>query len=492
MPSHKPGRPAFETFKRAVEEEGLLVPGDRVLAACSGGPDSVALLHLLLSLGAELPVEVLVAHFNHRLRPEADADEAFVAGLAERHGLRFVAGRADVRKFARERKLNLEEAGRRLRYDFLRRAARKLGATKIATGHTMNDQAETLLLRLVRGTGLRGLAGIAPVIHDDPCPVIRPLLRLTRPQVEEFLAAEGLEWRLDASNLDRRFIRNRVRSELLPELERNCGRRVVEHIARLADIVREEESLMDGFSREVSATLVSGSGKAGALDARVLGLLPAAMGRRVVREFIREVKGDLSGISYADVDRLLKLREGRETQVAGGLSFKREAGMVRPLCKKPALPRPFSMEWDGDGEVEVAAAGARFRGETFLNPGPAGLKFDDSRRAFFDRAALRFPLVIRNRRPGDRYRPFGAPGGKKVKELLRARGVARAERDRRPVFTSGGEIIWIPGLPAAEKAKVRPGTKRVFMVEKAQPGDEARPVGSPRKKEEKGLRRKTS
>ena len=491
MPSQKTGRLVFETFKRAVEEEGLLVPGDLVLAACSGGPDSVALLHLLLSLSPELPVEVFVAHFNHGLRPEADADEAFVAGLAGGRGLRFVSGRSDVRKFAREHRLNLEEAGRRLRYDFLRRAARKLGATKIATGHTMNDQAETLLLRLIRGTGLRGLAGIAPVIHDDPCPVVRPLLRLSRPQIEEFLTAEGLDWRLDESNLDRRFIRNRVRSELLPELERNYGRRVVEHIARLADIVREEESLMEGFSREVSAVLMSGAGKAGALDARVLGLLPVAMGRRVVREFIREVKGDLRGISYADVDRLLKLREGRETQVAGGLSFRREAGTLRPLGKKPPVLRPFRVEWDGDGEVEVEAVRARFRGENFLNPGPAGLKFDDSARAFFDRAALRFPLVIRNRRPGDRYRPFGAPGSKKVKELLRSRGVDRTERDRRPVFTSGGEIIWIPGLPAAEKVRVRPGTKRVFMVERVPPGGEARPVGSPRKKGEKGLRRKT-
>ncbi len=448
----------------------MISPGDRVLAACSGGPDSVALVALLLRLREEMPLEVVVAHFNHRLRPEAAADEAFVRGLARRLVLPLETGGKDVRREARRKRLNLEEAARGLRYEFLREAARKRGAAKIATGHTMTDQAETVLMRLFRGTGPAGLAGIEPVSGPAFCPVVRPLLGLRREDIAAYLRAEGLESRSDASNLDRRLLRNRVRLGLLPEIERGYGRRVVEHLSTLAGLAREEDELLAGFVRELADEFITRRAGETALDVRTLGLLPAALARRVAREFIRELKGDLRTVSFKDIEALLALKDGGRMTVKKGLVLGRERGRLARL--RPArAPRGFERHWDGRGTIAVA--GAAFRGTRLDRASGLSLQGDDRRRALFDLGKLRLPLLIRGRKPGDLYRPLGAPGRKKLKEILRAKGIARADRDRLPVFLSGGEIAWVPGLPVAERFKVGPSTRTVLLVEKKGGGGRA-------------------
>jgi tRNA(Ile)-lysidine synthase len=451
------------TFRETVRRHAMVSPGDRVLAACSGGPDSVALVALLLKLREQMPLEVIVAHFNHRLRPEAAADEAFVRDLARSLVLPLVCGAKDVRREAGRKRLNLEEAARGLRYEFLREAARKRGATRIATGHTMNDQAETVLMRLFRGTGLTGLAGIEPVSGPAGCPIVRPLLGLKRGDIEAFLRAEGLESRADASNLDRRLLRNRVRLGLLPEIERSYGPRVVEHLATLASLAREEDELLDGFVRELADEFITRRAGETALDVKTLALLPPALARRVVREFIRELKGDLRAVSFKDIETVLGLREGGRTTVKKGLALRREGG--RLLRDRPErAPRAFERRWDGRGTIAVA--GAAFRGTRLDRDSGLSLHGDDRRRVLLDLEKLRLPLLIRGRRPGDLYRPLGAPGRKKLTEALRARGIARGDRDRSPLFLSRGEIVWVPGLPVAEKFKVGPSTKTVLLVEK--------------------------
>ena len=463
--------PIEREIRAAVARHGLIAPGDRVLAGCSGGPDSVALVALLLGLREEMRLEVVVAHFDHRLRPDSAADAAFVEGLARRWVLPFVAGSKDVRGEARRLRLNLEEAARELRYGFLREAARRAGATKIATGHTMDDQAETFLMRLFRGTGLTGLAAIGPLAGPAGCPVIRPLLGVRRAAVEAYLRAEGLPFRTDASNLDRKFLRNRVRLDLLPELEREYAPRLVEHLAALASLAREEDELLDAFVRELADEFITRTGGEPALDVRTLALVPPALARRVAREFIREVKGDLRSVTSADIASLLGLRDGRVRTFRKGLVLRREEGRLVRVRRPPPAARGFEVRWGGRGEVR--AAGMTFRGRTLAREAAPPLEGDDARRALLDRAKLRFPLVLRSRRPGDLYRPLGAPGRKKLKEVLRARGVPLRERDRRPVFLSGGEIVWVPGCPVAEKFKVGRGTDRIFLVERTGRGGRA-------------------
>ncbi len=443
---------------------GMIVPGDHVLAAISGGPDSVALAALLLKLREEMPLEVRLAHFNHRLRDEAPEDERFVRELARRWVLPLTVGSAEVRTHASRRKINLEDAGRDLRYRFLRRAAAAAGATKIATGHTMTDQAETVLMRLMRGTGLSGLAGIAPIVPGPPCPLVRPLLAIPGPDLRAWLDAEGLPFREDASNRDCRFLRNRIRAELLPELARRYEPQIVSHLARLAGIVREDDELLHGFVRELADEFILRTGRDITLDLKTLPLLLPALARRVVREFLREVAGSLRDISYEDVGSLLALGEGKELTIRKGLVLRREGGRVGP--KKRTTPiGSYETRWDGRGELALAAAGLRLKG-TLRKAGGSlrSLKADDRAGAHLDADQLVFPLTVRNRRPGDLYRPIGAPGRKKLKEILRAKRVPVAGRDRLPVIVSGNEIVWVPGLPVGERFKVTDDTSSVFLI----------------------------
>ena len=459
------------TFKRTALGGRMIVPGDRVLAACSGGADSVALVSLLLRLRDEMPLEVRLAHFNHGLREEAGADERFVRALARRLGLPLAAGSADVGTHAAKKKLNLEEAGRELRYAFLRRAAAAAGATKIATGHTMTDQAETVLMRLLRGTGIAGLGGIAPVVAGQPCPVVRPLLDIPGPDLRAWLEAEGIAFREDASNRDLSFLRNRIRAELLPEIERRYEPQAVRHLARLAEIAREDDELIGGFVRELADELIVRRGRDASLDLRALPLLPPALARRAAREFLREIAGGLRDISFEDVASLLALGEGKELEIRGGLVLRREAG--RAGRKRPSPPaEPYEVRWDGRGGLSLPAAGLTVRGSFAKTAGPRRrpVRGDDRRGADLDAARLEFPLLVRSRRPGDLYRPLGAPGRKKLKEILRARGVPVAERDRLPVFVSKGGIVWAPGLPVAERCRITEATAEVFSIRLARSG----------------------
>ncbi len=451
-------------FEAGVLKSGMIVPGDRVLAACSGGADSVALVSLLLKLREKMALEIAVGHFNHRLRAGAEADEAFVRDLARAWGLAFFAGVKDVRSEARAGKLNLEETARGLRYEFLRSAAGAWGATRIATGHTMNDQAETFLMRLLRGSGLSGLAGIEPVSAAGQVPVVRPLLGVLRQDVEAYLRAEGLAFREDESNADRKLLRNRIRLGLLPQMASEYAPRIVEHLARLSAIIREEDELLAAFIRELADEFIAGAGEKTTLDVRTLSFLPPALARRVAREFLRRLKGDLRAISFEDVESLLGLRDGREKTVKKGLRLRRENGRLFLLKGRKRTSRAFEVTWDGRGDV--TAAGSRFSGRVIAAGEGVPLRGDDRKRALFDLATLSFPIVVRSRRPGDLYRPLGAPGRKKLKEILRAKGIPRGARDRLPVFISRSRIIWVPGLPVAEDFKVEASTQTLFLIER--------------------------
>ncbi len=449
------------TFKRTVERYGLIKPGDTVLAACSGGPDSIALVDLLVELRREMPFDVAVAHFDHRLRPDSPADAAFVRERAKELGLPYFFGRRDVRAFARRESLNLEEAARILRYEFLRGAAKKAGANRIATGHTLTDQAETLLMRLLRGTGLTGLGGIQPVASDG---LIRPLIEIEKTDLEAYLRERGRVFRRDETNADRRLFRNRIRLELLPFLEQKFEARVVRHLGRLALILQDEERVMEDVADTVLGRTASWRNGGYEIDARELAALKPGLARRVVRAYLRELRGDLRGVTFEDVEDILALADGREKTVRQGLVVYRRGGRI---ARKPATAEPeakvFSRRWDGLSELEIPEAGLRVRGQR-LKPGDR-LVFDDRRRAYFDLKKLVFPLEIRSRKPGDTYRPLGAPGRKKLSEGLRDKGVPQADRDRTPVFVSGFDIVWAPGLPVANTYRVTALTKAILLIE---------------------------
>ncbi|MDD8027003.1 MAG: tRNA lysidine(34) synthetase TilS, partial [Acidobacteriota bacterium] len=312
--------PAYRKFRAFVLEQGLIRPGEIVLVACSGGPDSMTLLHLCLELGADEGFSTAVAHFNHGLRPRAGADERFVERAALALGLPYFAGRADVRSLARARGLGLEEAGRLARYVFLERAAAEAGAARIATGHTMNDQAETVLLRLLRGTGPWGLAGIPA---KRALSIVRPLLTIERDDVLSYLADRGIAYRRDETNRDTEILRNRIRHELIPHLENRYEPAVVHSLARLARIAADEEDWLDATAAARIKKMLGGTPSAPTLDAAALRRQPPALARRIVRAYIKTLKGDLRDVSFDDIEAIRALSEGKRLTLWKGLTIER-------------------------------------------------------------------------------------------------------------------------------------------------------------------------
>lgn len=316
--------PLREPVLEYVRRHGLLKAGDRVGVAVSGGADSVALLRLLLELGSELGIVLSVAHFHHGIRgAEADADAEFVAGLASSHKLELHQGSGDVPAHARARRASVETAARELRYRFFATLLKSGAVGKIATGHTLDDQAETVLMKTLRGAGTRGLAGIYPALHSG---LVRPLLGVRRRELEEYLRGLGQEWREDSSNRDPRHLRNRVRHELLPLLEREFNPEVTRVLAETAEVARAEEEF---WQREVERLLpeVCGGG-GGSLQLKTLLAQPLAVQRRLVRAALERAGASFDFRHGEEMLRLAQKSKGA-LELAGGWRVVRGKGELR-------------------------------------------------------------------------------------------------------------------------------------------------------------------
>jgi len=452
----------LERIKKTIQEYKLLEKKDRILIAYSGGVDSTGLLTVLLELREEWSFELFLGHFNHKLRQKADEDEQFVKRMAQKYSLPIFVGSKDVRSYARAKKLNIEEAGRKLRYDFLKKTALKIGGARIATGHTMTDQAETFIMRLMRGSGLRGLGGIFPLVEGT---IIRPLIQVEHKDIEAYLKEKGIEFRIDESNLDRRFLRNRIRLDLIPYIQENFEPEIVSSLGRIASIIREEDSFLEKIAQEKAKRAISKKNNQISLEVKSLSSFPRAMARRVVRDFISELRGNLREISFEDVESVLCLREGKEFPLRKDHVLRREQDQI--FLKSKVTPKiRYEYRWEEKGSLEIKELKLKFEGKKIRRGKSLSLDFDDQTSAFLDLGKLKFPLLVRNRSEGDRYQPLGAPGQKKLKEIMRAKGIPLSERERRPVFLSGDKIIWILGLPVSEKFKVEKGTSDIFAIKK--------------------------
>jgi tRNA(Ile)-lysidine synthase len=450
----------LDKFLETIHEFNLIQKGDKVCVACSGGRDSTALLHLFLEIQREWEISLYLSHFNHGIRNSSTDDESFVRSLASAQKIPLFVESSDVSSFAAQNKLNLEEAGRLLRYEFLDKISNTIGGAKIATGHTMSDQAETFFLRLLRGSGSRGLAGIYPVVDD--C-VIRPLLKIEREEIEGYLERKGIEYRIDESNFDTTFLRNRIRIDLIPYIQKNFDPKIIPHLGKLTSLLMEEDTFLDSLAAAKARDVLLEREDRLALDTKKLVNLPLAVQRRVVRFFIQTLRGNLRKISFEDVEQILRLNDGKEFSLKENLVLKRDSGLVFLKGEDPPKIQ-YDYSWMGDQVLNIEELSMRFEGARRENMELPSIKFDDSREAYLDWNKLKFPLRVRNRREGDRYQPLGSPGRKKLKEIQRAKDIPQFKRDKLPVFLSGDEIVWVYGLPVSEKHKVTPETKTVLIV----------------------------
>jgi tRNA(Ile)-lysidine synthase len=465
----------------AVRRHALLRDGRRVLVALSGGADSVALLFLLRELEAEGALTVAgAAHLHHGLRgSEADEDEAFCAALAARVGVPYVSERADVAAVARERKRSIEDAARTARYAFLERAAGALGAAVIAVAHTRDDQAETFLLRLLRGAGARGLGAIRPGLGR----VIRPLLDIERAALRAYLTSRGEGWREDASNRDVRVPRNRVRHDLIPFLEAHFAPAIAATLARDAALARDDEDFLREQAIELAGRIVLPDERSHTrLDAAGLAAAPRALSSRVVLHALERHAGGRS-ISFEHVDRVLTLRPGEALslpgqdvrRVADEITIRPGAAASRRTARRGGTSgtsavgsrTSFAFSLSIPGEVELAAARVAVAAVR-LHTADARPRKWEGRGAEVGVAAsmLVLPLAVRSRRPGDRFHPLGAPGPRKLQDFFVDRKVARAQRDTVPLVVDGQDrIVWVVGQSVAEDFRVTDPSRGVILLQ---------------------------
>jgi tRNA(Ile)-lysidine synthase len=468
----------------------MFKPGDAIGVAVSGGADSVSLLLLLRELQAELGVQLSVLHFNHQLRgAESDADEGFVAALAAEHRLGFFVDRQDVTAESRKTNSNLEDAARKCRYGFFSRLVNEGRVTRVAVAHTADDLAETVLAKIIRGTGLAGLAGIYPVAGH----VVRPLIEIRRAELREFLRARDASWREDATNLDETRLRARIRARLLPLLEGDFRPAIVGQLSNLAVLARQDDEFWSVLVEERFQSLAGREGRTLVLSVHDL-LAPLdfpatvsagaaalrALSTRLIRRILRELKGDLIGFTSRHVEDVLHLAtdstSGHQIVLPFGISVERcfdELRFTQRSLRVAAATKlePFSapefqrlVDLNGGVEeaIDIPDIGARLRLKVI--DWPSGARDTKHEATVADFGCLLPPLVVRNWLPGDAIRPHGRLRTRKLKYLFRERRIAVRERRRWPVLTSNGELVWARGFPVAEKYTIDGNTRKALVI----------------------------
>jgi tRNA(Ile)-lysidine synthase len=466
-----------ERVRRTIQRYALVARGERVLIALSGGADSVALLHLARELEAAGDLVVAgAAHLNHRLRGvEADEDERFCARLASHLNIPIEIERVDVRDEARRDKRSVEDAARRARYAFLERAADRLGADVIAVAHTRDDQAETFLLRLFRGSATRGLAGIRPRAGR----VVRPLLELGRDEVRAYLAEGEIAFREDASNRDLTNPRNRIRHELIPYLKGHFSPAIAAVLAREAELARVDEAALEAEAIEIADRIVltdEGDRAGLRLEASALRSVEPALASRVVRAALERFARDRF-ISFDHVQRVLALAVGGDADKGGvvdlpGQRAVRNGNVIRltPAAARrrgggEGAENSFSVSLSIPGEVLLDRQGWAVGAERLESAGEARRWSARGPRVGVAADGLALPLVVRSRRPGDRFRPLGAPGVRKLQDFLVDRKVPREERDGLPIVVDGRDrIVWVAGQAVAEDFRVTDPSQGVLLL----------------------------
>jgi len=504
-----------------IRRHDFIQPGQHILVAVSGGADSVALLYVLRELKSQFHLRLTVAHLNHKIRGRAAEEDArFVKQLAHRLRLDFVLGSADVPRLAARQGISLEMAGRKARYDFFEKTARARDCGLVATAHTADDNAETVLLMLMRGCGLQGLAGIAPRSQIGKITVIRPLLGTERRTIERCLRARKIAWREDASNADPGFLRNRVRHELLPLLGKKYNRRIKETLNRMSAVLREENDFIESIAEKAYTDAASdplrdnavagvgdpgpasakpaaacppvperpwptravGSGRRPGSSARVaqpsgpnlnwknLAKYHIAVRRRVLRHWLLANNVKSATVDFQLINRVDNLimwpGQSGVISLAGGLMVKKSCLCLIIECQLKKIIGNYRIKINIPGRTILPGAGIKVAADIgpgiwreMIKPGQFPARASLSLKAWRRRS-----IWARTWRSGDRMRPYRLDGSKKVQDIFSDAKFPAAMRRRWPIFECGREIVWIPGYRIAEGWQVSDSADNVLHL----------------------------
>jgi tRNA(Ile)-lysidine synthase len=453
----------LKKVKAWIDKHNLLPQGSSVVVACSGGPDSLVLVHMLSRLIKDYDLSLAAAHVDHMFRgKEAQADAQFVAAFCRQLGLRCYQTAIDVPRYMEENGLSAEEAARIVRYSYLRKVANKLGGALIATGHHRDDQAETVLMHLLRGSGGEGLGGMKAQNGD----IIRPLLALNRQEIEAYCAQYKWQPRLDSTNLSTEYLRNDLRLNLLPQLRRTYNPAITDALCRTAEIIGDEHDLVRQAAEAAWPEIVNIK-ESGAWSIKVAGLarLHIAVQRELFRQIIEKKQGHLKGITFLHVEKLIQLgifgQTGSIIELPGGCIFRKEyasliveTGGIRTKARigPPGirLTVPGITHLPDGRRLEARLVEAR--------------PVKKAAAAIFDWQQLKAPLYVRTRCAGDRFHPLGMRGSKKVKDFFIDAKVPQRARDETLIFCDAQEIIWLGGYRQAEYGKVTSSTKEFLEI----------------------------
>ena len=441
----------------------LIQSGDRVIIAVSGGPDSMALLHILKSLAGEMQFELVAAHINHGLRPEAAEEQNFVVDQCRRWNVSCYTEELNVRELARQSKTSLEDAGRIARYRYLNALRTELGAQVIATAHHRDDVAETVLLHLLRGTGIQGLRGIIPRNGQ----IIRPLLPLGKEQLLTYLNEHDVKYCLDLSNTDPTFMRNRIRHQLIPELQREYNPRIVDSLNQLAELVRADNQLLEQeMERYWELVLIEADANTIIFDNISFSQLPLAAQRRLIRNAFSALTGQ-AGWEGQDVEKVVQL--SKKMGSAKVLQLKKKVSVNKSydkmvFTKTWQMPARFNLDIRIPGELSLAEGGSSYhfylQDVEHYTPQTEDICLD------YDKISL--PLVLRSRKEGDVFWPAGFSGHKKIKKYFIDKKIPCWERDLVPILAGkNDEIYAILGQCISQQAVVGPQTQTILVIKKS-------------------------
>lgn len=475
------GAKAFLVFMRnkvmnLLMNHNLLEKGDRVLVAVSGGPDSVSMLHVLKELSVTLELQLFVFHLDHRVRGESSLEDArFVKELAAGMGIPSFILSFDVPRYRRIFGMSLQEAARKVRLRLLARTAEKIKAPKIALGHNSDDQVETILMRIIRGSGPEGLTGMS-MISKLPVPgakkalLIRPLLEISREEIERYCRENKLTYRKDSSNLKAVYRRNKIRLELIPYLEEQYNPRIREALLNMSRTLNRENVFMEEQAHLAFPELLleESMGRVILRSPPVIKLHPALQ-VRIFRIALNRLKGNLSAVEYKHIESILKLlNQGGphgSLTLPGGISIKKSYDRLQFFQKQKKAEERLKGKiiLQVPGSTEVPELGLVLQAEVLEReklPWPP----DPEKEAYLDYDRVTFPLYLSLRWPGARFKPLGLEGSKKVKDFLIDQKVPREERDNIPLILSGSSILWVVGKRISHPYRLTEETRRVLVL----------------------------
>lgn len=458
----------LQRVHRFMLQHDMICSGETVVIGFSGGVDSLALLVALHELRRHLDCQLHIAHLDHQLRRDSASDAEFVEQQANRLKLPFTINKTDIPTLVGQRSKSIEAVAREARYEFFESVCKQTGATKVALGHQRDDQAETVLINLLRGAALTGLRGILPIREGK---FIRPLLDFSRLEIEEFVAEQRLQPLEDSTNCNRDFLRNRIRLELLPLLKRDYNCNIQNTLAQNAKLLREDSDYLEDLTYNAfNACLAEPpSHDVVVLDRLIFLRLHRALRRRLLRLAIGKLQGDIKDVAFNHTESMLQLSEGkapnRQLNLPNELEFLRAYHQLiiqRAEGKICNFEYVVAVSEDNHFPALNATMTATIVevSSDKIDQTPSG-KF----QAAFDADEIQMPLKVRSRQPGDRFQPFGMVGTKKVKDFLIDTKVPRQARQSIPILVAGDEIMWVVGYRTSEKCKISDGTRRVLHLD---------------------------